>query len=130
LRDALGTSLHPAIFNRDGATLDPAQFTQSLHENSRPRTPERSVRAQDPDCWQPTRLLRACRDRRRSPPAQHAEAVASLHHSITSSARASRVGGMSRPSVLAVLRLIVSSYLVGCWTGSSATFAPLRIRST
>src|SRR6266498_4721298 len=35
------------------------------------------------------------------------------HHSITSSARASSIGGMSKPSVLAVFRLITSSYLVG-----------------
>src|SRR5215468_8346900 len=35
------------------------------------------------------------------------------HHSITSSARASSVGGISRPSALAVLRLMTSSYLVG-----------------
>ena len=35
-------------------------------------------------------------------------------HSITSSARASSVGGTSRPSALAVLRLMTSSYLVGC----------------
>ena len=34
-------------------------------------------------------------------------------HSITSSARASTVGGTSRPIALAVLRLITSSYLVG-----------------
>ena len=34
-------------------------------------------------------------------------------HSITSSARASSVGGTSRPSALAVLRLITNSYLVG-----------------
>jgi hypothetical protein len=35
-------------------------------------------------------------------------------HSITSSARASRVGGTVMPSALAVLRLITSRYLVGC----------------
>jgi hypothetical protein len=35
-------------------------------------------------------------------------------YSITSSARASSVGGTSRPSVFAVLRLITSSNLVGC----------------
>src|SRR6202022_4515587 len=50
-------------------------------------------------------------------------------HSITSSARASSVGGISRPSVLAVLRLITSSHLIGAWTGSSLGFAPLRMRS-
>src|SRR5262245_2144720 len=51
-------------------------------------------------------------------------------HSITSSARASSGGGTSRPSVLAVLRLISSSYLVGACTGRSAGFVPLRMRST
>jgi hypothetical protein len=51
-------------------------------------------------------------------------------HSITSSARASRVGGTSRPSALAVLRLMISSYLVGACTGRSAGFSPLRMRST
>src|SRR5262249_57446570 len=35
-------------------------------------------------------------------------------NSITSSASASSVGGTSRPSAFAVLRSIVSSYLVGC----------------
>ncbi len=41
-------------------------------------------------------------------------------HSITSSARASSVGGMSRPSTLAVATLITNSNLVGCTTGRSA----------
>src|SRR5262249_10082790 len=51
-------------------------------------------------------------------------------HSITSSARASTDVGTSRPSALAVLRLITSSYSVGAWPGRSAGFAPLRMRST
>src|SRR5438128_8930466 len=45
-------------------------------------------------------------------------------YSITSSARASTVGGISRPSALAVLRLMTSSYLVGACTGRSAGFSP------
>jgi hypothetical protein len=54
-----------------------------------------------------------------------------LHaHSITSSARARRVGGTVRPSALAVLRLIAISNFIGCCTGSSAGFSPLRMRST
>ena len=48
-------------------------------------------------------------------------------YSITPSARASRVGGMSRSSALAVLRLMTSSNLVGCITGRSAGLIPLRI---
>ena len=49
-------------------------------------------------------------------------------YSITSSARASSVGGTSRPSALAVCRLMTNSNLVDCNTGRSAGFAPLRIR--
>jgi hypothetical protein len=51
-------------------------------------------------------------------------------YSITSSARASNVGGTVRPSALAVLRLMTSWNLVGCSTGRSAGLAPLRILST
>src|SRR6516164_611901 len=45
--------------------------------------------------------------------------VLTSHHSITSSARCCRIQGTSRPSALAVLRLITSSNLTGAWTGSS-----------
>jgi hypothetical protein len=51
-------------------------------------------------------------------------------HSMTSSARASSASGTVRPSVLAVLRLMISLYLVGACTGRSAGFSPLRMRST
>src|SRR6516164_10235757 len=37
--------------------------------------------------------------------------------------------GTVRPSALAVLRLITSWNLVGCWTGRSAGLAPFRILS-
>ena len=43
----------------------------------------------------------------------HAEEPASCH-SMTSSARSRRAGGTVRPSALAVLRLMISEYLVGC----------------
>ena len=36
--------------------------------------------------------------------------------------------GLSRPSALAVLRLMTSSNLVGCMTGRSAGLSPLRMR--
>src|SRR5262249_24423565 len=62
--------------------------------------------------------------------ADQRDELAPPHHSITSSARASSVGGTSRPSALAVLRLITSSYFVGACTGKSAGFSPLRMRST
>jgi hypothetical protein len=49
-------------------------------------------------------------------------------YSITLSARASSVGGISRPRNLAALRLITSSNFVACVTGMSAGFSPLRTR--
>jgi hypothetical protein len=63
--DALGTSLRPAILDRDGATLDPADFAQSRHKRISPWTPARSIRAQETDGRQFTSLLRACRERPR-----------------------------------------------------------------
>ena len=41
---------------------------------------------------------------------------------------ASRLSGIDRPSALTVLRLMTNSNLVGCTTGKSAGFSPLRIR--
>src|SRR5262249_49573178 len=75
-------------------------------------------------------LLRASRERptgRRA--AEQCDELAAFH-SITSSARASSVGGTRRPRVLAVLRLMISSNFVGCWTGRSAGLSPARIRPT
>jgi hypothetical protein len=51
-------------------------------------------------------------------------------YSITSSARASSVGGTSRPNALAALRLITKLNLIGACTGRSPGFSPLRMRST
>ena len=51
-------------------------------------------------------------------------------YSITSSARASSVGGIVRPSDFAVFRLITRLNLVGCLIGKSAGLAPFRILST
>src|SRR5467141_2523487 len=47
-------------------------------------------------------------------------------YSITSSARPSSGRGMVRPSILAVLRLMMNRYLSGAWTGRSPGFEPLR----
>src|SRR5262245_60082551 len=47
-------------------------------------------------------------------------------HSITSSARPMSGSGTVMPSAFAVLRLMISSTLVACWTGRSDGFSPLR----
>src|SRR5262245_38469939 len=74
------------------------------------------------------RPLRARRERPRHRAAEQRDELAPFH-SITSSASCWRCKGTSRPSALAVLRLIASSNLVGCITGKSAGLAPLRIRA-
>ena len=56
--------------------------------------------------------------------------VAGRSHSIIRSARPSSDCGIASFIALAVLRLITSLNLVGCSTGRSAGFAPLKIRST
>src|SRR4029077_12597010 len=65
-------------------------------------------------------LLRAQGARCGRRAAQKEQKFAPLHHSMTSSARASSNGGTVRPSALAVLRLTTSSILLGCSTGRSA----------
>ena len=54
----------------------------------------------------------------------------STRYSKTLSAWSKSVCGMVSPNVLAVLRLITNSNLVGCSTGRSAGLAPFRILST
>ena len=49
-------------------------------------------------------------------------------HSITWSARADSVGEISSPSDFAVFKLMTNWYLVGCTTGRSLGFSPLRMR--
>ena len=50
-------------------------------------------------------------------------------HSITSSAIASTLGAMVRPSALAVLRFMTNSNFAGCIIGKLAGFSPLSIRA-
>src|SRR5215831_17734968 len=83
---------------------------------------------QDSDPPHPLMLrVRAERPRGRHA-AEERDERASSNHSITSSASASSVGGISRPSVFAVFRLMTNSNLVACITGRSAGFSPLRTR--
>src|SRR5215468_9888671 len=56
--------------------------------------------------------------------------AASRRYLITLSARSNKSAGIMRPICFAVFKLITSSNFVGCSTGRSAGFAPLRILST
>src|SRR5262249_14396833 len=84
---------------------------------------------QDSDPPHSLALLRAHRERPRRRAAEERDERAPLH-SITSSARASRLGGVFRPGGLAVTRLMIRSNFVGCSTGMSAGFVPRKILST
>ena len=71
LGEALAASLRPAILDRDGAALDPAEFAQPLHKSGDPWARGRGCRPdQKPDGRQLCRLLRARRERprRAAPP--------------------------------------------------------------
>src|SRR5262245_54813916 len=82
------------------------------------------------DTSDPVGKLRSCRHWPRSRRAAEQRDELAASHSITSSARASSIGGISRPSTLAATTLMISSYLVGISTGKSPGFVPLRMRAT
>ncbi len=64
LRRALGASLRPAILDRDGAPVGPAEFVQPLHESRSPRCPGGGGSGpQITDGRELRRLLCACRER-------------------------------------------------------------------
>src|SRR5262249_11214725 len=81
LRIALGT-IRPAILDRDGATLDPAERAQSLHKSSNPWIEyHRSVREQEPDRRQLSGLQRTRRERPRRRAAEQRDKLAAPHSS-------------------------------------------------
>src|SRR5215471_7055479 len=126
------TARGPADVKARIAAVGPAQFRQPLDESGELSPPPRIalVRTQEhADAPRAVRLLRARRERPCRRTTEQPDELAPPHHSITSSARASRDDGTSRPSAFAVLRLITRSSLTGAWTGSSFGFAPLRMRS-
>src|SRR5262245_36305690 len=130
LGKSLAASLGPAMLDCEIAAVAPPQFPQSPDKGSGPFAlcRCRTGAQQANDCW-----LALLRPRRERPSHRHAaeqrDEFATAAHSITSSARASKVGGTSRPRAFAVFRLITVSYLVGVCTGRSAGFSPFKIRS-
>src|SRR5262249_7496110 len=128
-RQPIDLIIGPTVFDGYVLALNTAGFLQPLAESAQQTVhPVKRSGVEESDHRQ-RRLLRPCRERPRRRAAQQRDELATFH-SITSPARASSVGGTSRPSALAVLRLMTRSNLVGCWTGRSAGFSPLRMRST
>src|SRR5262249_25669761 len=124
------SSFRPPRINLEVATFGPTKFAEPLHESREPWPANRGGgRTQESDSSH-FLLLRARRERPRGRrAAEHRDERAAFHpcdHSITSLAPADSPTGTSRPSVLAVLRLMISSIFVTCCTGRSAGFSPLR----
>src|SRR5262249_18151897 len=137
----LGADLNESAFqkSRSSGTLHPAalcgRWSRTFHLRlNAPQTTSYSLYR--PRRRAPARvthalaLLRARRERERSCAAEQRDELPPDAHSIPLSARASSVAGTSRPSALAVFRLITSSHLVGACTGRLAGFSPRRMRST
>src|SRR5262249_23137123 len=85
------------------------------------------LRVEETDHWH-RRLLRPRRERPGNRRATEQRDEVASPHSITSSASASNLSGSSRPSAVAVPRLITNSNFVDCGTGRSSGFSPLRMR--
>jgi hypothetical protein len=123
------SALRPAYVERVVAAFDHAVIAQPLFERIQENLAGCCCTAAQ-ERYSRGLSLRACRERPCSRRAADQPNELPPSHSITSSARASTDGGTSRPSALAVLRLMTSSNLVGACTGRSAGFSPLRMRST
>src|SRR5262249_21655046 len=121
----------PTDLNPHVAADGPAQQRQPLQERPDAGLKYRIIRGcvhEHADAPHPLALLRArCERPRRRRAAEQTDELAPFH-SITSSARASSVGGTSRPNALAVWRLRINSIFVDCCTGRSAGFSPLIMR--
>src|SRR5262252_9232152 len=114
------------VLHRHVLTLDVADFVEAFVERSGiTRGGIGRPDGDEADDWH-RRLLRARREWPRDRAAEQRDELAAFH-SITSSARASSIGGISRPIARAVGRLMTNSNLVERMTGRSAGLAPLRI---
>ena len=131
-RQASVLSVGPAIFDRDVLAVNIARFLEPLakgRDAAAPRMPTDGCH-EDSRC---TGIAACCARADKRPIAAAPPSTAmNSRRLIRSPRRRGRVGigGTSRPSALAVLRLITNSYLVGACTGRSAGFSPLRMRST
>src|SRR5262245_32468488 len=124
--------------DRDVLAVNPAKFAHALQEVPRGgflriragdvRCCDSGMENHDPGYFSSLRLGGERRGDETEGKSAHERPP--VHYWITSSARSSSGGGMVRPSALAVLRLMMNSNLLGCSTGRSAGFTPLRILPT
>src|SRR5262249_4047230 len=119
-------TFRPAVFDRYVLALDIADLLQAPPKCAQTLgVTIARCRAQARDPPHRPALLRARRKRPRRRRAAEKRDELATFHSITSSARASSVGGTSRPIVLAVCRLMTNSNFTARRIGRSAGFSPL-----
>src|SRR6516165_6392750 len=126
----IGTRI--TIFDQDVAAGRPSELPEPLPETLKITLRIRVVLGDSQQYGDPPHLVALLRVHRERPrhrrAAEQRDELPPWDHSITSSAIASSLSGIWRPSAFAVLRLITSSNLAGCTTGRSAGFSPLRMR--
>src|SRR5262249_28616548 len=127
-RQSIQSTLRAAIIDRVVLILEIPEFVQTLAKCENGFAPRfESISIEQPN-QRHCRLLPARRERPRRRRAADQRDKLTASHSITSSASASNLSGISRPSALAVLTLITSSNFVGSTTGRSPGLSPLRMR--
>src|SRR5215469_14741919 len=105
------TAFRPAHIDVYVAAFDPAKFAEPRHKGGEPHVgSRRRASAEETNGGEVRHLLCARRERPRCGRAADQRDELATFHSITSSARASKVGGTSRPSAFAVFRLTTNSY--------------------
>src|SRR5579862_3611019 len=118
----------PTIFDSHIVAFDETNRVETTAECSyKRRVFLKRSRIDEPDHWRGL-LLRTRSEGPRDRRAAKKRNEFAAFHSITSSARPSSGSGMVKPSVFAVLRLMISSIFVACCTGRSAGLSPFRIR--
>jgi len=121
----------PSRVDLNVAPFRPSKLLETLAERGQVVMKFRVVlgmRHQHADPPFPLGLLRVRDERPRGRRAAEQRDELATFHSITSSASANNLSGISRPSAFAVLRLIRKANFVDCCTGKSAGFSPLRTR--
>src|SRR5262245_12725643 len=124
---ALGAAIREAVLELQALLFDVAEDT---HPVAQPFKRWPRLIGENADATNLASLGGSSKRRRDNRAAEQRDELTAAAHSITSSARASTVAGMSRPSALAVFRLMVSFEVVGAWIGRSVGFSPFKMRST
>jgi hypothetical protein len=136
VRELVLSSLRRAQFEVDGLAIHVTKIGQSLAKRVRVReAATRTARPQHTDARYTGSLLRLmCPD---PTPCHQPEArrpryeLPPAHPHSTTSVTCSRIcGGNVMPRARAVFRFTTNSKVIGCSTGRSAGFLPLRMRST